>query len=314
MPAESILVSTWSDGLFHVRGGAVDHELAGRPVRSLTDDGRGGTLAIVDGRSICRRSAGGEWREIAASESPLSCCVAVADRVFAGTDDAQVLRLDHEGVLQRLTGFETTPGRDSWYAGSAIVDGRVLGPPLGVRSITATCDGAAVLANVHVGGIPRSLDGGVTWTATIDIEADVHQVCAHPERPELVIAAAATGLCVSRDGGASWTIEQRGLHAPHCSAVAFGRRDILVSASVDPFSALGAVYRRPVDDEGPLQRFGGGMPDWTEGVVDTDSISTRGAIAAIIDRAGRLQVSDDDGASWFCPIDPLPGASGLHVC
>ena len=69
----------------------------------------------------------------------------------------------------------------------------VMGPPLGVRSIAATCDGAALLANVHVGGIPQSTDSGLTWRPTIDIEADVHEVCAHPTRPEIVIAAAGAG-------------------------------------------------------------------------------------------------------------------------
>jgi hypothetical protein len=31
-------------------------------------------------------------------------------------------------------------------------------------------------ANVHVGGILRTADGGETWTPTIDIDADVHHV------------------------------------------------------------------------------------------------------------------------------------------
>ena len=89
--------------------------------------------------------------------------------------------------------------------------------------------------------------------------------CSSGLRPSdparLVIAAAAVGLCISRDAGATWTIEQRGLHAPHCSAVAFGRNDILVSASTAPFAAQGAVYRRPIDSNGPLQPLDGGMPE-----------------------------------------------------
>jgi photosystem II stability/assembly factor-like uncharacterized protein len=188
-----------------------------------------------------------------------------------------------------------------------------MGPPLGIRSLTATCDGAAVLANVHVGGIPRSTDAGITWQPTIDIECDVHQVCAHPTRPEIVIAAAAVGLCTSRDAGETWTIEQRGLHAPHCSGVAFGRNDVFVSASTDPFSPQGAVYRRPIDSDDVLQPFRGGMPQWTEGKADTNCIATRDSLVAIIDQSGRLYVSDDDGASWSSPYDRLPFPSGLHV-
>lgn len=93
-----------------------------------------------------------------------------------------------------------------------------------------------LLANVHVGGIPRSVDGGATWQPTIEIDSDVHEVRAHPNRPGMVAAAAAIGLCTSSDGGATWEVEQRGLHALHCSAVAFAGDDILVSAAADPFA------------------------------------------------------------------------------
>ena len=136
---------------------------------------------------------------------------------------------------------------------------------------------------------------------------------AHPTRPEIVIAAAAAGLCVSRDAGATWTIEHEGLHAPHCSAVAFGRNDIFVSASVDPFSEQGAVYRRAIDGEGPLKPLGGGMPEWTDGKADTDCIATRDSTLAVIDWSGHLYVSQDDGASWSCQVDGLAGPSGLHI-
>ena len=314
MPTSSILVATWGDGLFSVTGKKVRQELAGQSVRSLVADGHGGVLAIVGGHSLCRRSRDGEWTEIAKSEFDLSCCVPIGNVVFVGTDDAQILRTEPDGAQQRLTGFDAIEGRDKWYAGSAIVDGKRMGPPLGIRSMAATCDGAVLLANVHVGGIPRSTDSGLTWQPTIDIDSDVHQVCAHPTRPEIVIAASAVGLWVSRDAGMTWTIEQRGLHALHCSAVAFGRNDIFVSASVDPFAAQGAVYRRPIDSDCPLQPLGGGMPQWTDGKADTDCIAARDSIVAIIDRSGRLYISHDDGASWSYPFDHLPVPSGLYIC
>jgi len=314
MPTSSILVATWGDGLFSVTGKKVRQEIAGQSVRSLVADGDGRVLAIVGGHSLYRRSCDGEWTELARSEFDLSCCVPIGNVVFVGTDDAHILRVGPDGAQQRLTGFDAVAGRDKWYAGSAIIDGKRVGPPLGIRSMTATCDGAVLLANVHVGGIPRSTDSGLAWQPTIDIDSDVHQVCAHPTRPDIVIAASAVGLCVSRDAGATWTIEQQGLHALHCSAVAFGRNDIFVSASTDPFAAQGAVYRRPIDGKGPLQRLGGGMPQWTEGKADTDCIATRDSMAAVIDRSGRLYVSHDDGASWAYPWDRLPVPSGLHIC
>ena len=316
MPTPSILVATWDNGLFNVTGKMVHQELADQSVRSLVADGRGGVLAIVGGHSLCRRSSDGEWTTMAKSELDLSCCVPIGNVVFVGTDDARILRVDPDGAQHRLTGFDAVPGRDTWYAGSAIVEGKRMGPPLGIRSIAATSDGAVLLANVHVGGVPRSTDAGLTWRPTIDIDSDVHQVCAHPTRPAIVIAAAAEGLCISRDAGATWTIEQQGLHAHHCSAVAFGRNDIFVSAATGQFTTQGAVYRRPIDANGPLQPLGGGMLQWIDGVADTNCIATRDSMAALIDRSGRLYVSHDDGATWSCPLDRLPVTfpSGLHIC
>ena len=128
--------------------------------------------------------------------------------------------------------------------------------------MTATSDGAVLLANVHVGGIPRSVDGGVTWQPTIDVDSDVHEVRAHPNRPGVVVAAAAVGLCASSDGGATWVVERAGLHATHCYAVAFAGDDVLVSAAPSPFDPQGAIYRRGVDEHGPLVMVAGGLPAW----------------------------------------------------
>jgi hypothetical protein len=317
MSTPSILVATWNNGLFNVTGKVARQELAGQSVRSLVADGRGGVVAIVGGHSLYRRSPDGEWAEIVKTEFNLSCCVPIGNVVFVGTDDAHVLRVDADGAQQRLTGFDAVAGRDKWYAGSAIIDGKRMGPPLGIRSMAATCDGSVLLANVHVGGVPRSTDAGLTWQPTINIDSDVHQVCTHPIRPDTVIAAAGVGLCISRDAGETWTIEQQGLHAHHCSAVAFGRNDIFVSAATSPFATEGAVYRRPIDSSGPLQPLDGGMPQWTDGIVDTDCIATRDSMAAVIDRSGQLYVSNDDGASWSSPFDRLDSQivpSGLYIC
>lgn len=315
MPTSSILISTWDAGLFSVTAQTVSQELAGQSVRSLVADERGGVLAIVGRHSLLRRSPLGEWSTIAESEFDLSCCVPAGGVIFAGTNDARVVRFDPDGAQRCLTGFDAVEGRDGWYAGAAIVDGKLMGPPLGIRSMAATCDGAVLLANVHVGGIPRSADAGATWRPTIDVESDVHQVCAHPNRPNIVIAAAAVGLCISRDAGATWTIEQRGLHALHCSAVAFGRNDIFVSASIGPFAKQGAVYRRPIDGDGPLQPLGGGMPRWIDGKADTDCIASRDSTVAVIDQSGSLYVSHDDGDTWSSStLDRVTAPSGLYIC
>src|SRR6188472_3125959 len=171
----TVLVATWRDGLFVFGGETPGHELGDQSVRALAPDGHGGALAIVNGRSLRRRAPDGVWSTVATTEFDLACCVAVGDVIYVGTDDARVLRVDADGAPEPLRAFASVAGRDTWYAGSAVINGQRVGPPLGIRSITATPDGAVLLANVHVGGIPRSMDGGVTWEPTIDVDSDVHE-------------------------------------------------------------------------------------------------------------------------------------------
>jgi len=307
------LVATWRNGLFAVTDETPRHELPDQPVRSLVADGNGDALAIVGGHSLCKRAVDGGWTTIATSEFELACCLSVGDEIFLGTDDARVLRVDSNGLQQQLIGFDAVAGRDKWYAGTALINGQVMGPPLGIRSMAATCDGAVLLANVHVGGIPQSRDGGLTWRPTIDIDHDVHQVCAHPTRPDIVIAAAAVGLCISRDGGSTWSIEQEGLHASYCSAVAFAGETILVAASDGHFAARGAIYRRALDGDGPLLPVGAGMPRWIAGIADTGCIAVRGSAVAVVDRAGNLYTSDDSAGTWSNRVDGLSGPSSLFI-
>jgi hypothetical protein len=313
MATRTVLVATWRDGLIAITGVNSKHELQGHAVRSLASDGKGGALAVVDGRMLHQRNASGAWRTLAVSESELSCSVTASGKIYVGTDDAEILRLDASGNFERLPGFAAVPGRETWYAGTALIDGKVLGPPLGIRSMTATCNGAVLLANVHVGGIPRSTDGGATWHPTIDIEEDVHEVRAHDTRPDVVAAAAATGLCISRDGGKTWTVEREGLHAPYCSAVAFAGTDVLVAASEDPFSAQGGIYRRPLDGSGPLLPVGGGLPKWLDRGVDTAGIATHASTLALADRGGNLYLSEDTGRTWSRIADQLPTPSSVLI-
>src|ERR1700690_3015488 len=100
MTTSTVLVATWSDGLFVLSGGKRGQELAHRSVRALAPDGKGGALAIVDGRSLHRRAPDGVWSTIFTAEFALSCCVTVGDVVYVGTDDAQVLRVSDAGDVE----------------------------------------------------------------------------------------------------------------------------------------------------------------------------------------------------------------------
>lgn len=312
---ETVLVSTWEDGLFVLEAETRRHELAGQSVCALTSDGQGGALAIVDQHTLSRRSPDGSWSTIAHWPSAaLSCSVAAGDRIFVGTDDARVLLAGPDGKIEPLPGFDSAPGRESWFAGTAIVDGKTVGPPLGVRSISATRDGSLVLANVHVGGIPRSTDGGQTWQPTIDLHSDIHEVRVHPTRPGRVAAAGAVGLCTSRDAGVTWQVETAGLHGHYCSAVAFVGDDVLVAASEDHFAPEGALYRRSLSDPtSGLQKVQSGLPRWCSGIIDTHCIAAHGVHAAAADCGGSVYGSDDAGRNWFRRADGLPKPSSVLI-
>jgi hypothetical protein len=311
--AHTILVARWADGIHVFSDTGRRHELTGRAVHGLARDADGHALAIVDGRSLCRRAATGEWTVLAQGETPLACAVAVGPRIYVGTDDARVLRLTKSGVLEPLGTFDAVQGRTSWFAGGVEIDGVWMGPPLGVRSLTATADRAILLANVHVGGVPRSDDGGVTWHATIAVESDVHQVLAHPSDPNVVVAATAAGLGVSQDAGRTWVIETEGLPSAYCSAVMFNGSEVLVSASPDHFAAAGGVYRRALSSPGTLAPIGGGFPANTVGIVDTGCMDSNASTLAIADQGGNLYVSSDGGGAWSRHAAGLVSPSSVLV-
>ncbi len=128
-----VLAATWRDGLFVIAGETLHQEFRNQSVRALAPDGRGGALAIVDGRSLRRRAPNGVWSTVATTELDLACCVAVGGVIYVGTDDARVLRVGADGELEQLRGFDAVAGRGTWYPGSAVIKGQRIGPPLGVR-------------------------------------------------------------------------------------------------------------------------------------------------------------------------------------
>jgi hypothetical protein len=181
--------------------------------------------------------------------------------------------------------------------------------------MTTTVDGA-LLANVHVGGIIRSTDGGVSWAPTIAVDDDVHEVRAHPARPDVVVAAAAVGFCVSRDGGRTWDVIDEGLHATYARAVAFDGDDALVSASDGPRADRSAIYRvRDVVDTARTsrpERIGDGLPEWLEGNVDTRCLAASNGRLALADGSGSVWVHAG-GDGWTCAARDLPRVASVAI-
>jgi hypothetical protein len=115
---------------------------------------------------------------------------------------------------------------------------------------------------------------------------------------DVVVAAAAVGLCVSRDGGRHFDVVGGGLHATYARAVAFDGDDVLVSVSDGPFASGSAIYRAPVAAlERGFERVEAGLPEWLDGNVDTRCLAAGGGKAALADASGAVWVRGGD-ARW----------------
>lgn len=258
--------------------------LGGHDITAIAVEARR-TWAIVDGKTL---RAGDDWNAVAHVEGPpATCLVPASTGVLVGTEGAHLLRLDG-GRLEPVPSFDTAPGRDTWYT--------PWGDPADVRSIAVGADDA-LYVNVHVGGVVRSRDGGRSWTPTVDVEADVHQVVAHPTRAGVVLVASAAGFGVSRDGGDSWVFTNDGLHAHYLRAVAVADDLVFVSAATGFRGKRAAIYRKPLDG-GAFERCQGGLPKWFDGNIDTACLAATGRLVAFGTEDGFLYLSRDAGHTW----------------
>jgi hypothetical protein len=279
-------------------------ELIGHHVSAVMAEAGGTCLAIVDEQEIWRRDAGGAWSKVAATGIHLQSITSVKRTIFAGLmNEAAILRVQADGKSERLESFDKVVGRSEWFAG---------GPPLGVRAMTATVDGGTILAAVHVGGIPRSSDGGKTWTPTIPIMFDVHEVCAHPAQPNIVAAAAAVGLLMSQDGGQNWSVLDEGLELKDSLAVAVLTDEALFSIQEGPFAKRSQLWRCRIGGK-RLEQVRDGLPEWLDGKIDTAHITAGAGRAAVVDGGGNLWLSTAGSSGWKRLAADLPYALGLLI-
>jgi hypothetical protein len=280
-----VVVGT-EDGLVEVGSGRL---LVGREVADVVSVGAD-VLAVADGR-VHRIAPQPE--ELGRPDGHTVNCLLTSDgEVIVGSDRARLFRME-SGDFESLRGFDDAPGRDGWYT--------PWGGPPDTRSLAS--DGDLLYANVHVGGLLRSLDGGETWEQTIDPDTDVHEVVA---TDGLVVAAlGAGGVAVSRDRAATWEMVTDGLHATYCRAVVLSGEMILVSASTGPRGDRAAVYRRSRDGDEPFDRCTSGLPEWFVGNVDTRCLAGMGTTVYIGTASGELYRSGNEGATWELVADRL---------
>lgn len=255
----------------------------------------------LDREGAILRSDDGGWEEAGALSDPRPRCLLPHEEgVLVGTAEARLFRLRRD-VVEPVEAFDQVAGRDEWFT--------PWGGPPDTRSLAA--DGAGtVYANVHVGGIVRSTPDGA-WRPTIDIQSDVHQVIAHPDRVGLALAATAFGLSRSDDGGDTWTTTDEGLSAPYSRAVAVADDTVLVSASTGPRTRQAAVYRRPLDGSGPFERCAGDLPEWFPSNIDSHCLAADGPRVAFGTAEGQVWTSVDQGRTWELAGDGLPRVTAV---
>ncbi len=260
-----------------------------------------GRYMVLGGNTVCQ-----EEDPVATAVDfdgpPATCLLSTGSDLLAGTREAHLVRLG-EGGGAPVDSFDNAAGRETWYTPHG-------GPPT-TRSLAAADDGT-LYANVHVGGILRSADGGASWTPTIDIDADVHQVVTVPGVPGMVLAASARGLEQSEDGGETWITIFSGLHASYARAVAASEEFMFLSVSRGPDGDQAAVYRRPVGVRRRFERCRKGLPwSFTEN-VDTACLSAAGDVVAFaVD--GSVFVSRNGGVDWDEEVRRLPPITCVQV-
>jgi hypothetical protein len=295
-------------------------------IRVATDDG----LVVLDASSPPKRevrfggrrvlACGGGWAvvedsvvaldgsaEVAAFDGAVPWCVAPdpsGDAALVGTSKARLFHVGAGGAVSVVDSFDRIPTRDEWYT--------PWGGPPDTRSVAVTPDGRAMV-NVHVGGIWAASEGG--WAPLVEVDADVHQVCAAGpgSAGSTVVAAAAIGCGVSLDGGHTWRWSDDGLHASYSRAAAIAGDVVLVTASTGPSTRSGALYRRGLASDAPFERCDRGLPASFPFNLDTFTLAASDSTAVLGTADGRLFLSTDQAASWHLVADDLPPVRAVEL-
>jgi hypothetical protein len=259
--------------------------------------------ALVESKELWRRPPDGEWEcDFGPGGPVLRCLLPYEGGVLIGAEEARLFRYQGS-ALERVMSFDFTEGRDDWFT--------PWGGPPDLRSMSRS-DNGALFANVHVGGILRSLDDGAVWEPTIDMYCDVHEVQVAHGEPDRVLAATAKGVAESTDGGDSWEFVSEGFRSPYCRAVAACTGAVLATASDGPHGTRAAIYRRPPGSD-TFAACSLGLPDWFEGNIDTACLRASGSEAVFGTADGSVYASRDSGLSWRLVTDELPPVLGISL-
>lgn len=274
----SILVGT-TDGAYSIDDSTTEPVLGGTRINHIERDGTGWWAVGDRGRAY----HDGDHVATLPNGSAALCVQPTPDTIWIGADEARLFALG-EGEVTEDEFFTHAPGRDTWYT--------PWGAPADVRSMTLDAD-LTLYVNVHVGGILRYDDAGPV--PTLDIDADVHQVAAHPTLQGAVFAATARGLAFSHNGH-DFDFRTKGLHATYCRAITVLDDRVVVSASTGPGTGQGRLYTGPLWED-HLEPVTDGVPDWFDSNVDTHCLVGSGDTVHVA-HGDKVWRSEDRGASW----------------
>jgi hypothetical protein len=293
--AESALVVAAADGL-HLPNRA-QPVLRGRRIDSIVVD-HDTVWSLVDSVELYRVTLTGLTERAATLEDGAATCVHVHNgTVMVGGDDAALWRL-RDGALEPVESFRDAPTRADWYTPWG-------GPP---SVLSMASHGNDLYAGVHVGGILRSSDGEETWSDTIDLHVDVHEVVVDPDDGTMWAATGKRALAESPDRGASWQYHADGLHATYSLAVAITNAGVLAGSSSGHAARDGTVY---LLNGSRFERVEG-LPERLGGAVGPRQLAGHGDHAALIAPGGAVYVSHDGGRRWHL-LEESAGATAIAL-
>ena len=253
-----------------------------------------GALWVLAGKRDLYRLEGDSPELVASLDDGVTgTCLGTHDgAVWVGGDPAALWRL-RDARFERVASFEAAPTHEDWHT--------PWGGPPAVFSMAS--DGADLYVSVHVGGIMRSGDG-TSWTPTIDLHDDVHQVAVGPDGT-VWAATGMRGLAESNDRDATWRYHTQGLHATYLLAVAVVEDAVLVGASSGHAGRDGAVYRF---DGSQFARVSG-LPDRLGGAVGPRQLDAAGDDAVVALPNGDVFTSSDGGRNWTVAMSGVGAVS-----